>query len=274
MTLFDALVDYAGLFPPAQLAMPQALAEYVRATHGPYRSMLGRFIVRASQIGELCSAMPDGGFALSVVADEGLEGLPALAQALRSSPRFSIGTLEIAGPLEQIDSLAQALRTSGFAGTPVFLEGASSGMEALARAGLGAKIRCGGARHVDYPHTRVVAAFIESACRARVPFKATAGLHHPIRHYDGEHGVMMHGFLNLLAATALARRGCSFDRILAAVECLDPSQFAVGGADFRFGDDAFDAAEIDGMRRESFIAYGSCSFVEPVEDLRALHMVA
>ena len=42
--LLDALVDYAGLFPPAAIDMPAAAGEYARHRSGPMEWMLSRYI--------------------------------------------------------------------------------------------------------------------------------------------------------------------------------------------------------------------------------------
>jgi hypothetical protein len=123
----------------------------------------------------------------------------------------------------------------------------------------GAKIRCGG---TTLPSVEEVAAFV-AACRdAGVPFKATAGLHHPIRSGD------RHGFLNLLAAAVFADG--DLEAILAEE---DPDAFTLDERGFGVHDHRADADTIAGARAERFIAYGSCSFDEPVEDLIALHLL-
>ena len=68
---------------------------------------------------------------------------------------------------------------------------------AVAAIGGRVKLRCGGA---SIPSAEQVALVIASCREAGVPFKATAGLHHPVRR-GAEHG-----FLNLLAATTAPPR--------------------------------------------------------------------
>jgi hypothetical protein len=130
----------------------------------------------------------------------------------------------------------------------------------------GAKIRCGGA---SVPPVEAVAAFV-AACRdAGVPFKATAGLHHAIRSDDA------HGFLNLLAAAVLAHaEGLSEAELVPLLTEQDPSAFAVTAGGLTARDHHAGAAAIAEARRELFVAYGSCSFAEPVEDLTALGVLA
>jgi hypothetical protein len=113
------------------------------------------------------------------------------------------------------------------------------------------KLRCGGAR---VPSVEEVSEFIRS-CRARgARFKATAGLHHALP-TNGEHG-----FLNLLAACVFGDE----EAMLRTKEIeLDASSFRAGGR-------IADAAECARVRRELFHSIGSCSFAEPVGELRDL----
>jgi hypothetical protein len=124
--------------------------------------------------------------------------------------------------------------------------------------GARAKIRLGGD---TIPETAAVAGFLRRCSAARVPFKATAGLHHPLRNPP------MHGFVNLFLGAALAWRG---DESLATLE----ERSAVA---FRFSDDAAEwrghrvtAEELRDVREQFAISFGSCSFEEPIADLKAL----
>jgi hypothetical protein len=127
-------------------------------------------------------------------------------------------------------------------------------LASLAARGLRAKIRCGGAR---VPTVAELAEFLRACKRLELPFKATAGLHHAVR--TGRE----HGFLNLLAAVA-------FDDEEAALAEADPAAFGLDGESFRWRDRAATADEIATVRRELFVSIGSCSFFEPVDELRAL----
>jgi hypothetical protein len=135
----------------------------------------------------------------------------------------------------------------------------------------GAKIRCGGQTADLVPSPHRVAAFV-TACRDHaVPFKATAGLHHPFRHVDARTGFVQHGFLNVVGAAVLAHAHGLDGSTLATVVADDrPEDFHLGPDEFRWQDLRAGADQIAAARRELFFAYGSCSFVEPVEDLTAL----
>jgi hypothetical protein len=54
--LFEGLIDDAGLFPPAQLAMDAALKENAKNRAGTFKWLMGRFVVPASRLDELASA--------------------------------------------------------------------------------------------------------------------------------------------------------------------------------------------------------------------------
>ncbi len=134
-----------------------------------------------------------------------------------------------------------------------------------------AKIRCGGERAEAFPSPEQVALFIAECDRLRVPFKATAGLHHPFRHLDEATGFVRHGFVNLLAAATLSdAHGLPLQTLADIIAARDPGEFsitseALGWKDHRTGPDAIARA-----RRDLLVAYGSCSYDEPVEDLAAL----
>ncbi len=140
-------------------------------------------------------------------------------------------------------------RLSGEAYVEVPLgDGLEEKIAALAERGLRAKVRCGGAEVPSPPRS----AASWRACReAGVPFKATAGLHHPLA-ADGRHG-----FLNVLAA-------CAFEDGAALEEPVE-----LTGA-LRWRDREAGADELARVRREQLVAVGSCSFFEPVADSQEL----
>jgi len=129
-------------------------------------------------------------------------------------------------------------------------------------AGLGAraKIRTGGLSADAYPSPLDLAGFLHRAAAARVPFRATAGLHHPLP------SPPMHGFVNLFLAAALVWHGGREADALATLR----------ETDFRFDRDAawgayrLTAAQIRSARAEFAISFGSCSFEEPIGDLKEL----
>lgn len=266
-----ALIDYAGLFPPAELDVNAAAAEYADARRAEHAWMLGRFIVRISQFDALLAAIPPGAhFAVSLILDTGTAGIER-AHVLRcNAPNVWVEALEVLLSGDQVDAFARALRSrSSLKDLPVYAEVPPEVVPAVAQAGFGAKIRCGGVSASAYPSVAQVAQFLEMCANLRLPFKATAGLHHPVRHFNAAAGVTMHGFLNLLGGAAYARSGAAPEEIETIVACEDPAAFRFEAGAVRFGDRAFTADQMRDVR-SLFVAYGSCSFSEPVDDLRSM----
>jgi hypothetical protein len=248
--LLGGLIDHAALFPPASLAMDAALEVDAAARATPEAWILHRFLVPASQLDRVPA---DFGPPLGLIVD--VDELPDLSGR-------DVDVVEL-----RIERAALAEGTPG----RLFLEvrpGDDAKLDAVTEAGAGAKVRCGGATPDMFPSAGDLAHFV-AGCRERgLAFKATAGLHHPIR--DG----IVHGFLNLLGAAVLAHAEGAGMRDLIPVLLeedynafkLDDEAFTVCGT--RFGADAVSAA-----RSELFTGYGSCSFSEPVEDLKALGLL-
>lgn len=51
------LIDYAGLFPPAQESMDDAVRHYAAYRRAAHQWMLGRFVVPASRLDEFAAAV-------------------------------------------------------------------------------------------------------------------------------------------------------------------------------------------------------------------------
>ena len=265
--LLGRLIDHAALFPPASLDMPAAMEEDRRARATAEAWMLGRFICPASRLAEL----PDDAPALSVVLDGGEGDIEAVAAAGRDvelveakiDPAWIPDTHALVREKLGVEAYWELAPGRGLRGA----------VAAVREAGAGAKIRCGGVTAEAFPSVEAVAAFVVACRDAGVRFKATAGLHHPVRHVrDGFH---MHGFLNLLAAAVFARAdGLGEEEVAAILAEEDPAAFAVDPDGLavhgrrRAGTEAIAVA-----RAELFVAYGSCSFFEPVDDLHALGML-
>lgn len=243
--LLARLVDDAGQFPPARKPLEEAVRDHRAAREGEHGWMLGRFLCPASRLRE---GLPRP---LGVVGDG--DWREDLGAAVRHE----------AEALELRDPGPDAYPALAAAPLAVFVEGAAD-LGALREAGLGAKLRCGGLEADAFPDDTAVAAFIGECRRLELPFKATAGLHHPHRTRDEAIGVLQHGFLNLLAAAAL-----DVDDLEAVIAERDRDALTIGPEGLRWRD-ALAGPEDVARGRGLFTAYGSCSFAEPVEDLEAL----
>ena len=135
-------------------------------------------------------------------------------------------------------------------------------LDALRARNWGVKIRCGGVTADLFPRPEQLAELIVSAASRGLPIKATAGLHHAVGYHDPATGFDHFGFLNLLLATHQALAG---QRIRQLVEVLTSRDAAGLTAEAQ----AIDRDTAYAVRA-IFIAYGSCSTSEPIEDLRRL----
>lgn len=272
----ERIVDYAGLFPPAKLPIEAAAAEYERCRQSPHAWMLGRFVVPAAQLAPLESSL--GGsepVAAAVLFD---------AQTpVRASARVTPESCEVALRLADYEigasrTASRALRKGledlapGLAVVVELPRGLGSALlaeafDALAETGFAAKIRCGGVSAEATPSIEEVADFIRAASRRHVAFKGTAGLHHPVRHFNTASGFTMHGFLNVLAAAAAAP-SCDSATLRAIVGEEDPASFALDERGLSWRESVLaDMQALTNLRRSVFLSFGSCSFTEPIEDL-------
>lgn len=316
------IIDYAGMFPPAQLPLEPAVRNYVRYRHEREAWMLGRFICPAGKLGELAGLLPavapDGPpLRLSVLARGGETGAAlreSFAQDVQDmgalsrehAARALIEACEVRMPADvlhferraDLNHLLNALRASlnngGFTevalaceappggeriGRNVFL---ASGIWDLnlvrARSFRGSppvvlKLRCGGTEPAAFPTATEVACVLASCARDRLPLKFTAGLHHPIAHHDAALGVFMHGFVNVVTAALLAYGGCLPARLPEILSDTDAAQFRFDAAGMEWRDLSISTAEIGALRQQFGLSFGSCSFDEPRDDLRALGLL-
>lgn len=262
------LIDYAGLFPPAKLKMSVALENFLSYRNEADRWMLGRFICPASRLTELADLLENGidPVPLAVILDdaEALETAPAV---LGARARVEVCEGRGAGPRSMV-----FFRELGFPEN--WRETLPAELQALPP-GHGLKIRCGGLDPTAFPSVEQVAGAMRLCRTAKVPFKATAGLHHPLRHEHETIDATAHGFLNVFGAGVLgAVHDLPEETLREILTSRDP-------ADFSFKDGVFSAFGFSaGVRevveaRKSFArSFGSCSFDEPRDDLRALGFMA
>lgn len=245
--LLENFIDYAGIYPPAALPIDKTLANYNDYAKGEYLWML-RYVV----VGE--------------------KELPAVPASLD-------GKLSILS--ESDNERAASIETKSIvsATRPVYCEvapGDGAMLDQVKAAGCYAKIRTGAITPEGIPGVEQVARFILDCAERRLPFKATAGLHHPVRalypltYADNASRAVMHGFLNVVIAAAFAWQGeTDIEQVLADVQ---PAAFSFDDNAY-WRDKELTLAEIKDMRANFMHAIGSCSFEEPVEELQKLGLL-
>ena len=292
IALLERLVDYAGLFPPAKLAMADAVRAYADYRHGPHAWMLGRFVLPVSQLeafvtegGEWLPTTPATSWALSalVTADAEID--------MQSVHRFNAHHRDPELGAVYVDTVElKASDPDQIAGAEAFISGFDAYVEvpvledpgplvgAIAGIGAKAKIRTGGVTPEAIPGARHVVRFMRACMQRGVAFKATAGLHHPLRaeyplsYDDGAPRGTMFGFLNVFLAAAFIRAGADDTTALALLEERDPAAIQVEPERVRWREHVLGADELRLARHEA-VAFGSCSFREPVDELRALGLL-
>lgn len=298
--LLTGLIDYAGLFPPARLDIDPAVETFARCKRSEHEWILARFICPASRLKDLSRAaapLLPGTFAtsgyrehadlepwrISCIVDGRLETDLQLIEnfnahhAADENGRAKIDTLEIKAPgPSYIDAALDLVPAQLFPYFEFPIDDDPRGfVAALAGTAAGAKVRTGGITPDAFPQPDHLAAFLEACNLADVPFKATAGLHHalrgsyPLTYEPDSPSCAMFGFLNLFTAAALIRVH-AIPAAEAAAVLTDPGPEA-----FRLDDDGltYRNRTVDLLNlartRESFaLSYGSCSFDEPIAELK------
>jgi hypothetical protein len=286
--ILTGLVDYAGLFPPAGLPMTEAVGNFAAYQRREDAWALGRLVVPVARLGEFETALSGlteqerlgARWPLSVLlgADwrADLEGVTSFnARYVHAGPVIQACEVRIAD-VAGIKAFAPLVPE----GIEAFVEvplgaGLDAPMDAIAVAGLRAKARTGGIQAPDIPTADLVLAFLAAAAGRRVAFKATAGLHHPVRglypltYEAGSLCATMFGYLNVvLAATVLWTGGSESDgyRLLTAGTWRS---LELGDETVRWMGVTLTADALARTREEFMRSIGSCSFTEPVEELRA-----
>lgn len=337
--LLAGAIDYAGLFPPAELPLGQAFLNYLsyRQCHDAW--MLGCFVVPAARLVELSrfddlmrresdprrfticdhsgnilghfvpavsmalkfSILGRGGNTLQVVLNNLDADLQDLRLLLGKCPnRIEVETLEwklsreLTVPMRNLDTLLQRLRNSvidmeetGPESHYIFFElpflgesGQQDFTEVLLRlqtidlGGVqqtGCKLRCGGQDAPAFPTATQIAFVIDQCCKAKIPLKLTAGLHHPLPRFDSSLGVTVHGFINIFIAAAIAFRwGPSVDVLVQVLNETNPHAFSFSDEKLCWKDWRVEVGAVHDARLKLLTSFGSCSFDEPRKDLREL----
>lgn len=282
--LLDSLIDYAGLFPPAGLSMHPAVENYARYKTSPHAWMLGRFVLPVSQLMDFEHAWHDVGSPTGWQLSALVANPEADLRLISDFNGHHVGALKIdaiearAPKAEDIDRIALATNMETYVEVPL-----SPSLPVLIgeihEQGLRAKVRTGGVSQDLFPPASAIAGFLRECADSGVAFKATAGLHHPIRcvkpftYEPNSLSGKMHGFLNVFLAAAFACEGLKVQELeeLLLEEEVTEFKFNADGVNWR-GQHIANSA-IKSARANFAIAFGSCSFEEPIADLQHLGLL-
>ncbi|MEO6724062.1 MAG: hypothetical protein ABIP14_02075 [Blastocatellia bacterium] len=296
--LLENLIDYAGLFPPAELTMAEAVKNYAAYRRSEYSWMLGRFIVPASRLDEFEQAAaeywPHDGkkefWKLSVLGGANLEVDIARINSFSHRRTISEGTAVMIDTIEfkaatiaEIKAAMRGMHTTltCFVEIPINDDPKELAelIKAIGAEGAFAKVRTGGIVADAFPSAHNLARFISICAEEDVGFKATAGLHHPLRSINrltykpDSDSAMMHGFLNVFLAAAFAQNGMGAELLVELLEETSPSAFRFEPGCIFWRDEMLVVGHVRNARNLFAIAVGSCSFTEPIEDLQRLHLL-
>lgn len=310
--LMRSAVDYAGLFPPASLPIAEVVANYSNYLKSAERAMLGRLIVPALSLEDFKLA------AASLIPNDSVTPawrISALLPPVEIQPG-SLDTRKFDSAIEAIYTFNQHYHSNQNVGAVVdCIEVKTSSIEALNASverlptGISsfleipdltnptpmiaaiaqvpnekkvfAKVRTGGVTPDLVPMARNVARFIRSCASHGVGFKATAGLHHPIRAqyrltYQSDSPVSyLFGFLNVFVAAMIAfEHDVSEDVLEEILTTEDASRFGFDQNQLAWDDLAVKGDRVDSIREQGIVSFGSCSFVEPTTELHQLPNVS
>src|SRR5436189_1406767 len=291
-------VDYAGMFPPCQLELEPALKNQAHYLRSPGAWMLSTLVLPVQQFGAakqlLAEFDPLHSLRVSALGPK-TENAAAFRDALvrtdssiRSLSTHNVDLVSV-GQLEMFlphDVDVQLLTEAGaILGTlPTFWETPPDRSEQTIRLiaeldsnadspTFGYKLRTGGVTADAFPTSSQIAEALVVPATHQVPIKFTAGLHHPLRQYREEVQTRMHGFLNVLGAAILAAEHKWNEKQTAAMlEDENPKSFSFDAEFFGWREWKIDIKRLNG-RRKFVTSFGSCSFDEPREDLRALGLL-
>jgi hypothetical protein len=303
-TFMSHLIDYAGLFPPANLSLSDAIVKYKSHKESKESWMLGPFICSVSQFHELkkhlhlfskseplqISAL-SGRYDKNTFEEEFENDMSEIQYLRKQYPETIVSHYELFLPNELISlsllhTISEKTDASDlFTFCEVHVPLASENWEEkwtaaldlfavhqqLNGQALGIKLRTGGVTADLFP-TPEQLAFLLNACRDQnLPMKFTAGLHHPICFYSQDVKINMYGFFNVFIAGMLSHQLKLDKETVTQILCdKDASSFTFSEDKLSWQDLSVPSAEIAKLRKNNFLSFGSCSFDEPVDDLRSL----
>jgi len=269
--LFRDLIDDAAIFPPGNSPLDAAVGAHREHRESSYAAALGAFVVTDLRLPEVARE----GLPLTVVVTGGagsIEGVAKLVNRAGADLRgIEIALRDVDDPVGNARRIALAVQTARdeellAEDLPIYVElphvsNTSRWFESadvVAENEFRLKFRTGGLDAELFPHPHALSRWITAALDRETAFKCTAGLHNAVAHTDPETGFEHHGFLNILAATEASLAGGDPLGVLTERDATTVADLA---------------AKVPDTTRRWFTSFGSCSVLEPLEDLVNLGLV-
>ncbi len=289
------LVDDAAIFPPGNVPLVRAVSEHRAHLASSYAALVGSFVISDVRLPDLLDVLrsnrdstagPAETLAVTVVVTGGAGAIEPAVLWARRAEELDLRGIEVA--LRDETDLAHNARRMVTAVDQLLAAGHLTdevtvhiepprllgrppshswlaALDEIAAMDLRLKFRTGGVTAEAFPGSAELATCVEVALDRELHFKCTAGLHNALRHHDAETGFEHHGFLNLMLATRASLDGASPDEVAAVLDQTDPD--AVTRQIHDTGTSGLVSA------RRWFTSFGSCSVLEPLEDLTALGLL-
>jgi hypothetical protein len=283
--LLDHAIDYAGLFPPAGLGLRDAIANYAAYRGSDDAWALGRFVLPVARLAEFAEvarpllARADPVWRLSGIAgDDVRSDLSRVTEFNAAGLGAVVDSFEFrAGPLASFRQIAE-LGPFGFRrfGEVPLSEPPEGYLPVMRSTLIGAKLRTGGVIPEAFPDPDLLLRWVKAIVDSGVALKCTAGLHHPVRgryrltYQDGAPEGVMFGYLNVMLAAAALRMGSGADLARAILVEDDASAFRLAGPEIRWRQRPIATPVLSALRAEGSLAFGSCSFREPLDELAGI----
>ena len=281
--LLSGLIDYAGLFPPAALALPDVARNYGTYCQSDESWALGRLVVPATRLDELLALARSSADCWRVTA---LVGDDTIGDARRIADVTDVGSIAVESAEVRGTTVEEIRAAVGALGNvpEVYVElpltsNLPTLLSAVADAGARAKIRTGALVADAIPSVADCARFLVACASRNVAFKATAGLHHSLRGTypltyapDAPHGELF-GFLNVFVAAAFAARGMKEHELEQVLVVGDVREFDFHAAGVSWRDHSLSVDDLRATRASFATAFGSCSFREPMDELTQLGLL-
>ncbi len=277
--LLHGAIDYAGLFPPAGLDLEATVRNYAAYRAGRDEWALGKLVLPGTKLAEFADRWPhyiaEWPISLLLGSDYDTE--------MRLAVDVGLGLDMVECRPAKLEDIAEIRRRMPSDGL-LFVE-SSEGcalqelIAAVVDAEACAKVRTGGVVAEAIPASSTVAAFLVACAQRRVRLKATAGLHHAIRGeqrltYEPQSATAcMHGFVNFFVAAAAAYEGANQAEIAEILNDGERRNFSANSDGLAWRGRIFSSEAIRKMRDRFAISFGSCSFEEPIAEVRAMRRI-
>lgn len=300
--LLDKVIDYAGIFPPSQLPLNEAINNYADYMNEGDSWILGPFVFPAHNLSKLDEYMDlftsEKPLSISAIirrATNSAEMMTFLEEDLQTIQNFEkkyggitkVEVLELPLPslslcqtdFEQIRALIEKYNVTCYCEIPIGNgfneEELDKCLELISNTNkLRAKLRTGSVKKELIPNVDVVSTFIYLCKKHQVPMKFTAGLHHPMRMYRDEVKTKMHGFVNVFTAGFMA-----FYHDLASKQIQDilsdenHRNFSFQKDKLVWNDLEIPIKDIKNLRTKYVCSFGSCNFIGPIKEFIDLNII-